>query len=168
MTWLTTNEINNDFFGIERSVDGTTYFQIGEVKGAGNTSRETVYTFIDESPIKGRNYYRLKQVDFDNNFNYSPIRTLDFASGKRKFKLYQNVPNPFAGETSIGFNLPRDMSAVIRVFDATGKLVVVFDGNYKAGYNAVVFNRESLSLNGIYYYQLTADTYSDSKKMIIR
>jgi len=75
----TASETNNDCFTIERSADGRSFDAIGEIKGAGNSSREISYTYIDEKPLKGINYYRIKQTDYDGKFSYSEIRSLRFS-----------------------------------------------------------------------------------------
>ncbi|MDG2450438.1 MAG: LamG domain-containing protein, partial [Saprospiraceae bacterium] len=66
LKWLTSTEINNDYFTIERSVDGVLWEEIGVVVGAGNSFTPLDYQFTDQFPIEGSSYYRLKQTDFDN------------------------------------------------------------------------------------------------------
>ena len=73
LTWSTASEINNDKFEIERSFDGKSYVLIGEVEGVGNSLRLASYSYEDTSPLPGTNYYRLKQVDFDGAYEYSPV-----------------------------------------------------------------------------------------------
>jgi Secretion system C-terminal sorting domain len=76
LSFSTFTEINNSHFEIERSTDGRTFSKIGEVKGAGNSQVLQQYRFTDENPVAGINYYRLKQVDFDGAFTYSPVRSI--------------------------------------------------------------------------------------------
>ena len=95
------------------------------------------------------------------------FRDLDVFREGAVFALYQNQPNPFKGITSIGFILPDEMDAVIEIFDATGRLVKSIDGFYGAGYNEVQINQAILPASGIYYYQLKAQDYTATKKMII-
>ena len=71
--WETFNEINNDRFEIERSPDAERFETIGAVKGEGNSFRLNSYSFVDETPLNGINYYRLKQVDIDGVFDYSVV-----------------------------------------------------------------------------------------------
>jgi len=79
ISFSTASETNNDYFTIERSADARSFDAIGEIKGAGNSSREISYTHTDEKPLKGINYYRIKQTDYDGKFSYSEIRSLRFA-----------------------------------------------------------------------------------------
>jgi len=71
LNWETASEINNDYFQIERSVNGSAWENIGFVEGEGTTTSTTRYEFVDENPLTGISYYRLKQVDFDDKFEYS-------------------------------------------------------------------------------------------------
>ena len=73
---ITASETNNDYFTIERSGDGRSFESIGEIKGAGNSNQELSYEFVDESPLAGINYYRIKQTDFDGAYSYTEIRSV--------------------------------------------------------------------------------------------
>lgn len=73
LRWETLSEVNNKMFVIERSIDGDNFEPIGSVNGIGNSVINHVYDFVDQNPIDGVNYYRLKQVDFDERYEYSDI-----------------------------------------------------------------------------------------------
>jgi hypothetical protein len=75
--WKTSAEINNDYFTVERSQDGVNFTPIGRVEGAGNSSIELNYMYLDKTYEFGINYYRLKQTDFDGKNSYSEIVTVD-------------------------------------------------------------------------------------------
>jgi hypothetical protein len=94
---------------------------------------------------------------------------LDFVipSEVEEYALYQNEPNPFIFQTSIGFDLPRAMSASITIYDATGKVVKEIEGDYAAGYNTVRLSRKDLLSGGVYYYHLTAGDFTASKKLVL-
>ena len=83
------------------------------------------------------------------------------------FALLQNEPNPFMESTVVGFNLPEAMSATVTVYDVTGKLVKVVDGDYTKGYNEVTFKRADLTTTGVLYYQLDTEAFTATKKMIV-
>ena len=93
--WETLNEENNDFFTIERSADAEQWENIGEVKGAGNSTEILKYKTVDNTPLTGTSYYRLKQTDFDGKHSYSQIMEMHikpaFISQIRVF------PNPTQG-----------------------------------------------------------------------
>jgi hypothetical protein len=71
--WTTAQEINNDFFTIERSSTGTNFREISEVPSAGNSSKEINYETYDNEPLEGVAYYRLKQTDYDGHYEYFRI-----------------------------------------------------------------------------------------------
>lgn len=70
--WVTAQEIKNDFFTIERSIDGMLFYSIADVPGAGNSTSISEYTFLDENSTKA-SFYRLKQTDYDGSFSYSDV-----------------------------------------------------------------------------------------------
>jgi len=78
LSWQTESEINNDFFSIERSEDAISFETIGTVEGAGNSVHTIDYSAVDEYPLSGVSYYRLKQTDFDGESSYSTIRAVEF------------------------------------------------------------------------------------------
>lgn len=80
LEWSTATEINNDFFTIEKSIDGEKWDYVGEKKGAGNSNAQINYSMIDTEPYNGISYYRLKQTDFDGTYAYSDIRSVQFQS----------------------------------------------------------------------------------------
>ena len=71
--WTTESEINNDYFTLERSSDSYHYSELAIVDGAGNSTSTNNYTFNDQQALRGISYYRLKQTDFDGNFEYFPV-----------------------------------------------------------------------------------------------
>jgi hypothetical protein len=72
LNWTTASEINNDYFDIERSINGIDFEQIGRLAGSGTTSEIRKYSFTDRE-TRSSSYYRLKQVDFDGAFEFSPF-----------------------------------------------------------------------------------------------
>ena len=114
LSWSTETEVNNERFDILRSSDGQSFEVIGQVAGEGNTIQRVDYEFVDESPIAGKNYYRLSQVDFDDSKHLSIIRTVVFDAAK-SIRMF---PNP--ASDLVKFELTSDVER-IDVFDVTGK-----------------------------------------------
>jgi len=83
------------------------------------------------------------------------------------FTLYQNQPNPFKSETLIGFNLPTEGAATLKIYDVSGKILRLIEGDYAKGYNEVSINRSELAGSGVLYYTLETANDSATKKMII-
>ncbi|MBL7813359.1 MAG: T9SS type A sorting domain-containing protein [Saprospiraceae bacterium] len=116
--WQSATESNNKGFYVQRSKDGVKWQDIKFVSGQGTTSQTNNYTWIDDKPLLGYNYYRLKQVDFNESFDYSPV-VLIVSRKSDKVLVY---PNPAGNELFYDFN---DLKSVqsIELYDATGKLM---------------------------------------------
>ena len=94
---------------------------------------------------------------------------IDFTSATNVagFELSQNTPNPFNGETVIGFSLPQAATATLTVMDVQGKVLRVIDGDFAKGYNQVSLKASELGATGVLYYQLESVDNVATKKMII-
>lgn len=82
-------------------------------------------------------------------------------------KLYQNKPNPFTGETIIGFELPSASSTTMTIFDMSGKVVRIIKGTYEKGYHQITIDGKAFNEHGMFYYQLTTANGIETKKMIL-
>jgi hypothetical protein len=91
LTWQTATETNNEYFDVQRSTNGTVWEDLVRVSGAGNSTTLLKYETADPLPYNGTSYYRLKQVDYDGTFEYSPVKAVDFIYGNTLF------PNPTTG-----------------------------------------------------------------------
>jgi hypothetical protein len=96
---------------------------------------------------------------------------LDFNNGAiatAGFELYQNTPNPFKAETSIGFNLPEASIATVTISDVSGKVLNVVKGNFAQGYNSIELTRSEIgAATGVLSYQLDTPTHSATMKMVV-
>lgn len=146
--WQTTSEENNEYFQIEKASNAINFEAIGSVKGAKNSSEKLNYTFRDERPAEGTNYYRLKQVDFDGKYEYSKIIAVNYS----KDGVFEIMPNPsedYLMLKGIGKN------AKIRISDLRGNTIETFENqtdelkitlkNYSTG----VYFIQTIEPNGI-------------------
>ena len=95
---------------------------------------------------------------------------IDFTGGEAVaagFELYQNRPNPVAGETTIGFNLPTAGTVTLTIQDVTGRIILNRTEERGAGYNNLVLNRRELGVSGVLTYTVTVGDYTATKKMVI-
>lgn len=168
LNWSTATEINNSGFEVERSLDGNSFFAVGFVRGNGTTTEPKAYTFSDELDVNGTEtiYYRLKQVDYNGAFEYSDIVSVIFDL-PTEFALGQNYPNPFNPTSKIKYSVPQSGLVSIVVYDLTGQEVATLinevkePGNYELNFNA-----NGLS-SGVYFYRITANNFTQVKKMSI-
>lgn len=120
LLWSTASETNNDYFTIERSVDGSRFDIIGEINGAGNSQSELAYEFIDKRPVSGINYYRIKQTDFDGMFTYTEIKSV-------RHKLTTNLSiTPLTTEGRLQVNSDLE-SYSLEVYNIAGQQVKSFN-----------------------------------------
>ncbi len=117
LTFATAQEVNNDMFILERSSDGKHFDEIHNIKGKGNFSKESHYSILDESPLQGMNYYRVKQVDFDAQFSYSNIAVIDNSKFDSQIQIY---PNPASSALNI---LNTNEEIEVTIYNYQGGLV---------------------------------------------
>jgi hypothetical protein len=94
LSWKTATEVKSSGFVIERSNDARTWAEIGFVASKTNPGKELSYNFLDEKPMRGDNFYRLKQLDIDGAFEYSQVQLVRFD----KAQQLQIVPNPASSD----------------------------------------------------------------------
>jgi hypothetical protein len=168
LRWSTASEINNLGFEVQRSTSSNGgWSAIGFVNGAGNSFSTRNYSYVDEKLSSNRYYYRLKQVDIDQRFEYSPVVSA-IIDGVENFNLEQNYPNPFRNETVLRFTLPQKANVKLSLYDMHGRLVKQIVNETKdKGTHVVNFNGITLT-SGLYYYKIQAGEFSAVKKMTIQ
>jgi hypothetical protein len=168
LRWSTSSEINNLGFEIQRSIDGSGgWTTLGFVNGAGNSATTLNYSYADENLAASRYYYRLKQIDIDQRFAYSPIVSA-ILDGRKAFQLEQNFPNPFRNETVIRFTLPVKSKVNLSLFDMNGRLVKILVNESKESGTHAVSLSSGMITSGMYYYKLQAGDFSAVKKMTVQ
>ena len=93
--------------------------------------------------------------------------SLDYRNANTSYALYQNEPNPFSQETLIGFELPKASSYSLKIFDVTGKELIVRKAEGTKGYNTVRVSKKDLNYTGVLYYRLESGDFTATRKMII-
>lgn len=172
LVWKTETESNNFGFEIQRRKNvETKYTKIGFINGKGTTTVPQEYQFIDEKIEKGTYYYRLKQIDFDAKFEYSPeIKVV--INIPNEYQLFQNYPNPFNPKTTITYNLAEMSHVKITIYDITGREIQkVVDqlqeaGRYEIEWTAQDGHETSLA-GGVYYCKLETPNFTQYRKMIL-
>ncbi len=163
--WMTATETNNKGFDIERK-SGHQWQKIGYADGNGTTAQMQSYSFTDNNPSPGLNCYRLKQIDFNGQYNYSNEVQIEVKQ-PAGFYLYQNYPNPFNPSTVIRYELPENSFVSLKVYDILGNEdASLVNETQTAGVYAVQFDASKLS-SGIYFYTLKAGKSTMTRKMIL-
>ncbi|MBK8981404.1 MAG: T9SS type A sorting domain-containing protein [Ignavibacteria bacterium] len=166
LNWSTASELNNSGFDIERKISTSeTWQRIGNVAGNGTTNEAKNYSYTDRNLNAGQYNYRLKQVDFNGNFEYFNLSNEITIASPDEYSLNQNYPNPFNPSTKISFQIPTDGVVTLKIFDISGKEVSeLVNGNLNAGFHTINFNATSLT-SGVYFYKLTAGNFTKVMKM---
>lgn len=146
VSWGTASEINNDFFTVEKSSDGQYWEEIRTVSGSRNSSTEKWYEFVDENPLPGINYYRIKQTDFDGKFSYSKVvdTTFDIAADVKVIAQNGNI------------TVTSSEAIDITIFDASGRQIVNKNINF--------YEEITVAKTGIYFVKINGTT---NKKVVV-
>jgi len=168
LEWVTATEINNLGFEVQRNANEGGFATVGFVSGSGTTIETKAYSFTDIDVSVGSYIYRLKQVDYDGTYDYSPEVNVEVdVPAPDEFALEQNYPNPFNPSTKIKFALPVKTQLQLNVYNMLGeKVTEVFSGTLEGGFHEFVFDATNLS-SGVYVYRIESDKFTDSKKMSI-
>ncbi|MBX2875866.1 MAG: T9SS type A sorting domain-containing protein [Saprospiraceae bacterium] len=110
LNWSTEIEINNAYFDIEHSTNGKDFKSIAYIEGAGTSTKALFYDFQHKTPVRGINYYRLKQTDFDESFSYSDIVSVEYNEGYQP--TVKVFPNPVIDRFTITHNSEEALSQV--------------------------------------------------------
>ena len=173
LVWETATEINNDYFEVQRSVDGINFKKIGEVAGNGNTVEVIRYEFVDQMPVSGISYYQLKQVDFDGAFEHSDKISVEwinagFVAGFVEVNLYPN-PAP-QGQAKLKVTGLRPSSTVtFKLLDMFGKPLMqqVLETDMLSQQGFMIQPRARLS-TGVYVVSVQQGSEVHQKTMIVR
>jgi hypothetical protein len=166
LNWTTATELNNQMFEIERRSKEAEFITIGYVDGYGTTTELQEYAYLDKTVVTGTHFYRLKQIDFGGQYEYSDEIEIDVID-PLTFVLAQNYPNPFNPSTNIKYSVAKTGSVKLAVYNLVGEEVnVLVSGQVNAGFYEIVFDASSLP-SGIYFYKLQAGSFVETKKMVI-
>lgn len=160
--WSTSSETDNDYFTIERSIDGIEYYEIAHVEGAGHSTEKLTYAYTDFNPMNGTSYYRLSQTDFDGS-------TETFIPVKVHQELMPTIyifPNPMSGyQFNIQLSQQSDQPIAISIFDYAGKKVS-FQSNETD--NSIVISVIDQLKPGVYLVNIQNGTTTFNERLLIR
>jgi hypothetical protein len=120
LNWSTESESNSSHFAVERSSNGRDFQEIGRVKSSRNSTTKKNYSFTDNAPRTGKNFYRLKMVDLDATFKYSEVRTVNIGGSDLEFSF---GPNPVQTEAVIRISGNQRARLTLTVTDLMGRTV---------------------------------------------
>jgi hypothetical protein len=166
LNWSTATELNNQMFEIERRSNEGQYTTIGYVEGFGTTTEPQEYSYTDNTVGSGTYFYRLKQIDFGGQYEYSDEIEVE-VNGPLTFALEQNYPNPFNPSTNIKYSVPENSFVKLSVYNLVGEEVsVLVNETVDAGFYDIAFNATNLP-SGTYFYRLQTGNIVQTKKMVL-
>ncbi|GAB4253042.1 MAG: hypothetical protein Kow0079_08320 [Vicingaceae bacterium] len=171
ITWTTASETNNDYFLVEKSIDGKSWQVVVKTQGAGNSSQILDYFEVDYEPIEGISYYRLKQVDFNGEYTYSNIVPVKYIPVDQSTSDINIFPNPIiAGEVdlTIEFKAMEGKEILVVLRDIKGqeyysKVTVVYQDN-----QIIAVPLQNDLAAGVYLVTATSEDKIYSKKLIVK
>ncbi|MBL7816407.1 MAG: hypothetical protein JNL70_15410 [Saprospiraceae bacterium] len=164
LTWRTSSEINNQTFIVEKSENGTTFSNVGNVKANGTTRDKKAYNFLDVQATAKKIFYRLKQVDFDGTYSFSEVLVVN-----KKLDNNLIVVQMTSETTSRLFACMIDAmvegNATLKLQDASGKQVWQGTQKMVAGLNNITVD---LSAHREGTYKLVVSMGKEDETLVIR
>jgi hypothetical protein len=165
-SWATSTEIDNWKFEVERSEDGKTFTKIGEVIGHATTTERQDYLYNDLTVTQGkRYYYRLKQIDFDGKYEYTPIVSaiLDIDDA---FSVGEFVPNPTSGRSTLTFKTKANKDVAVKVVNYLGAVVMENSKTIRNADNTMYFDFDKLA-SGTYMVTISTAEKNYTKRVVL-
>ena len=159
LNWTTAQEINSKEFIIERSTNGNTWTAIATVPAAGNSNLVLNYSTTDNTPVKGINFYRIRQVDINGRSDYSATKSVLFNSAYEVLI----TPNPATTILNIYVAKTNSNSVNIQLIDATGKVIQ----NINPDQSHVQINISAMG-RGLYFIKMTNEGNVITKKILLQ
>jgi hypothetical protein len=154
LSWVTLSELNNERFDLQRSADGAEFETIGQIAGKGTTNRTSRYEFIDYYPVAGANYYRLRQVDFDQKSAYSGVIVVYTDESDLMVTI---TPNPVKAAGQITISGPvADGNASLDVCDLMGRVIHTVRLSSATSRQPITLDTKGMA-DGIYLLRLKSD-----------
>jgi len=178
LMWVTEWELNNSGFDVERTTPlnppegGTSEWKkIAFIPGHGTSNTANGYMFKDEKLKAGTYKYRLKQIDYNGNYEYFPLEQDVIINPPGKFDMSQNYPNPGNPKCKINFEMPVNGNVSIKLYDITGSEVyTLLNETREADYYTIEFDGSNIA-SGVYFYRILAEgegqSFTKTMKMVL-
>ncbi len=160
ISWTTQQEVNSDFFDVQKSADGLNWRSIGTLKAAGNSSNPVAYSFTDNNPQKGSNFYRIRMNDLDGKFSFTPVKNV-YLNEAGRISLY---PNPTTDVLNISLGTAPAADWSISLYDNSGHMMM--QGKYNKATTAISVPVQDYP-SGYYVLKIMDGNSVQSNKFII-
>lgn len=154
LQWTTQSEDNSAYFSVERSKNGMDFYPFNQVEAKGHSVVKTDYQLVDHTPYYPVTYYRLRQVDLDENYSYT-LKIAVESDLAGDLTIYQIYPNPTTKNCAIEVSVQTEQTLDITVVDATGNVMFVRETILNGGGEFEIPSNEWS--NGIYFVRITTN-----------
>lgn len=173
LEWSTSTERNSSHFEIERSLDGFEWKRVGTVNGAGTQYSTSEYYYDDLFNIDNIKfvYYRIRQVDFDGRYEYTPVRVAGNPERTVGYTAFTFNGNPITEATSLKTFLPQQGDAHIEISDIRGNVLFSKTFQYTGGYNRFMFNEQVpdiMNKSGVYFVKASIEGEEKVFKLVVQ
>jgi hypothetical protein len=163
ISWATSQEVNSDYFAIQRSSDAVNFNEIGKVKSKGFSSINTDYSFTDPESLNGTRYYRLQMVDRDGKYVYSKIISI---SSDAKIASVVVFNNPFTDQVRLMVNAADADNMRFTMTDLIGRVCLQKYHAIQKGSNLIDLQSSNALSAGIYFLNIKSNTINRTLKLI--
>jgi len=165
LNWQTATERNNDRFEIQRSTNGSDFTTLEAIKGAGTSTTEQRYEFTDQQPLRGTNYYRLRQVDLDGTVTHLPAVSVMFG---KPVNTAIFAPNPsLTGLTRLTYTAATEGILQLIVRDFSGRTIMQQTREIVEGENNLSLDCSTLQ-KGTYLVEIATNDDMQVQKLVIQ
>lgn len=168
LIWTTASEKNNDYFTLEKSIDGKNYSALGKVDGAGNSNSTKNYHFLDVNPAKGSNYYRLIQTDFNGEHETFNCVQILFNGIVQTADIKGIYPNPFIDKISVSFYMPAQGTARFFIINSAGQEMRSMAIQAEEGLTSVDWKNLNVLPSGTYTVVMNSNNTKSAGSKIIK
>ncbi len=162
LSWSTASEINNDYFTLLKSSSVNKFQPIKKINGAGNSTQTLYYSFTDENPFTGINYYQLQQTDYNGNNSFSKIISVNNAGKVNPLIVF---PNPAKDKFSLKIFAEENSNGSVEIYNALGKKILLINSFFTKGTNEIQITEKLAA--GIFLVKLSTDYTQQTHKLII-
>lgn len=164
--WYVTEELNTNYYQIVKSINGTDFYPLTEVKAKNEPLQTLYYSANDPNPVLGLNYYQLLAIDYDGNTSFSDIKVLDFSDYQENAPAFVVYPNPVFNQQDLTvFNFSKQ-DATLELTDLLGKTLYQSPLQYADNPSPHKITTNMLA-KGIYFLRLQTPSKTFFQKILV-
>jgi hypothetical protein len=165
LDWYSATEINNDFYTIESSFNGTDFITLTKINGAGNSNEALHYSWINNTVSAGTVYYRLSQTDFDGNTEIIGMKSIECNKDQSNLSIKLALATDHKVLTE--FETQKSGNYTIEIMDLTGRSLVAVNNYFESGSNRIDLIAPTIGKGGMYVISIKNESESAFRKFVV-